>query len=112
MSSRVTAGLVCGLVLGAGCGARTDSPAPQTDAGPFVDAGAAIDAGMRVDAGPGPDAGPVVTVGGVPGGRAGVGTTVAGCQIFPNDNAWNVEVDGPQVRVVHTYDAQLPQTTH
>jgi hypothetical protein len=51
-------------------------------------------------------------VGGVPGGQAGPGTTIQGCQIFPADNAWNVEVDGPGVQVIHTYDAQLAQSTH
>jgi hypothetical protein len=51
-------------------------------------------------------------VGGVPGGQVGVGTTIQGCQIFPADNAWNVEVDGPGVQVIHTYDAQLAQSTH
>jgi hypothetical protein len=51
-------------------------------------------------------------VGGIPGGIVGVGTTLSGCQIFPNDNPWNVEIDGPSVQVIHTYDANLPQTTH
>ena len=51
------------------------------------------------------------SVGGVPGGVAGVGTTLAGCMIFPPDNAWNVAVDGPGVQVIHTYDAHLPQGT-
>jgi hypothetical protein len=57
------------------------------------------------------EAGTPATVGGVPGGQVGVGTTIAGCQIFPNDNPWNVEVDGPSVQVTHTYDAHLP-TAH
>jgi hypothetical protein len=52
------------------------------------------------------------TVGGIPGGVVGVGTTISGCEIFPPDNAWNVEVDGPDVQVIHTYDAQLPQGTN
>jgi hypothetical protein len=51
------------------------------------------------------------TVGYVPGGQAGPGTTYAGCQIFPNDNAWNVVVDGPDVQVTHTYDTQLQAST-
>jgi hypothetical protein len=50
-------------------------------------------------------------VGGVPGGVAGPGTTNNGCEIFPPDNPWNVEVDGPDVMVIHTYDAQLAQST-
>lgn len=50
------------------------------------------------------------TVGGVPGGVAGPGTTVQGCTIFPADNAWNVAVDGPAVQVIHTYDSELPQS--
>jgi hypothetical protein len=52
------------------------------------------------------------TVGGVPGGQAGPGTTLAGCEIFPSDNPWNVLVDGAGVQVIHTYDAKLPQGTH
>ena len=56
-----------------------------------------------------PDGG---AVGGVPGGVAGPGTTVQGCEIFPTDNPWNVEIDGPDVQVIHTYDSQLPQSTH
>jgi hypothetical protein len=51
-------------------------------------------------------------VGGVPGGEIGVGTTLNGCQVFPPDNPWNVEIDGPDVQVIHTYDSELPQTTH
>jgi hypothetical protein len=47
------------------------------------------------------------SVGGIAGGRVGVGTTIAGCAIFPSDNPWNVRVDGPDVQVVHTYDAEL-----
>jgi hypothetical protein len=56
--------------------------------------------------------GSAATVGGVPGGVAGPGTTIAGCEIFPSDNPWNVAVDGPDVQVIHTYDAELPQGTH
>lgn len=59
--------------------------------------------------------GPIETdagvVGGVPGGQLGPGTTVAGCMIFPADNAWNVQVDGPEVVITHAYDSQLPQST-
>ncbi|HSY23170.1 MAG TPA: hypothetical protein VK841_13680 [Polyangiaceae bacterium] len=47
------------------------------------------------------------SVGGIPGGQEGAGTTIAGCMIFPNDNPWNVAIDGPGVQVTHTYDAQL-----
>lgn len=47
--------------------------------------------------------------GGVPGGQPGAGTTVSGCQIFPNDNPWNVAIDGPDVEIIHTYDSQLPR---
>jgi hypothetical protein len=32
--------------------------------------------------------------------------------IFPADNAWNVEIDGPNVTVTHAYDSQIPQGTH
>ncbi len=35
-----------------------------------------------------------------------------GCQVFPNDNAWNVQVDGADVQVIHTYDANLASGTH
>jgi hypothetical protein len=49
------------------------------------------------------------SVGGIAGGIIGTGTTLAGCEIFPPDNPWNVEVDGPGVKVIHTYDAQIPQ---
>lgn len=107
--------LATGLALFAlaACGTRevpSSGDASSNDAGSSSDAGVR-DGGVEADAGPVIDGGPVVTVGGVPGGRAGVGATIAGCQIFPNDNAWNVEVDGPAVRVIHTYDAHLPQTT-
>jgi hypothetical protein len=34
-----------------------------------------------------------------------------GCQIFPADNFWNVQVDGPAVTITHAYDSELPQTT-
>jgi hypothetical protein len=50
-------------------------------------------------------------VGGVPGGKAGPGATIAGCQIFPPDNPWNVAIDGPDVQVIHTYDAHLSTGT-
>ena len=49
-------------------------------------------------------------VGGVPGGKAGPGTTLQGCQIFPPDNPWNTAIDGPDVQVIHTYDSQLSQS--
>jgi hypothetical protein len=32
--------------------------------------------------------------------------------IFPPDNPWNTQVDGPNVTITHAYDAQLPQSTH
>jgi hypothetical protein len=51
------------------------------------------------------------SAGGVPGGQVGVGTTLAGCEIFPSDNPWNVEIDGPGVEVIHTYDSELAQST-
>jgi len=50
-------------------------------------------------------------VGGVPGGVAGPGATVQGCMIFPADNPWNVAIDGPNVQVIHDYDAKLPPNT-
>jgi hypothetical protein len=56
-------------------------------------------------------AGDGASAGGIPGGQAGPGTLIAGCQIFPDDNAWNVAIDGPAVQVVHTYDSHLPQQT-
>lgn len=65
-----------------------------------------IDAGS--DAGPPPtsDGG----AGGIAGSQVGVGTMLAGCPIFPNDNPWNVEVDGPGVVITHAYDSELPQS--
>jgi hypothetical protein len=51
-------------------------------------------------------------VGGVPGGVTGPGTTLAGCEIFPPNNPWNLEIDGTGVQVIHTYDSELPQSTH
>jgi hypothetical protein len=56
-------------------------------------------------------AGDGASAGGVPGGQAGPGTTISGCEIFPSDNAWNVAIDGPDVQVIHTYDSKLPQGT-
>jgi hypothetical protein len=59
--------------------------------------------------------GPVTSVGGdaggVPGAVFGPGTTIAGCEIFPTNNPWNVEIDGPDVKVITTYDSQLSQST-
>ncbi len=49
-------------------------------------------------------------MGGVPGGQAGPGAMIGSCQIFPPDNAWNVQVNGPNVQVIHTYDSQLAQS--
>ena len=49
------------------------------------------------------------SAGGILGAHPGPGTTISGCQIFPNDNAWNVVVDGPDVPVTHAYDSQLQQ---
>jgi hypothetical protein len=51
------------------------------------------------------------SVGGVPGGKAGVGARIGSCSIFPSDNPWNVQIDGPDVEVIHTYDTGLPQGT-
>ena len=51
------------------------------------------------------------SVGGVPGGQLGVGTTIGSCTIFPADDPWNVEIDGPSVQVIHTYDSQLSPGT-
>jgi hypothetical protein len=61
--------------------------------------------------GDGGGAGGAASVGGVPGGKAGVGTLIGTCEIFPSDNPWNVQIDGPGVEVVHTYDSPLPQST-
>jgi hypothetical protein len=36
---------------------------------------------------------------------------IGSCEIFPNDNPWNVQIDGPEVEVIHTYDSQLQQST-
>jgi hypothetical protein len=51
-------------------------------------------------------------VGDVPGGVAGPGVTVQGCQIFPPDNPWNTMIDGVDVALNHTYDSSIPQGTH
>jgi hypothetical protein len=80
---------------------KPDSGTPETDGGGVV---TSPDASVAS----GGDGG---SVGGVPGGQVGVGTTLAGCTIFPSDNAWNVAIDGPDVEVIHTYDANLAQTT-
>lgn len=82
---------------GSGSGSGSSSGAGSSSGGSGSSSG-----GMQSDGG---------TVGGVPGGVAGPGATIQGCQIFPADNPWNVAIDGPDVQVVHTYDAQLPQTT-
>jgi len=68
---------------------------------------APVDAGSAADTG----APPSGTVGGVPGAQAGPGAAIGSCQIFPPDNPWNVEVDGANVPVIHTYDSSIPQTT-
>lgn len=78
-----------------GAGASSQSRSSSTDS---EDSGSASSA--EADGG---------SIGGIVGGLVGVGTTVAGCEIFPPDNPWNVEVDGPEVKVIHTYDAEIPQ---
>lgn len=57
-----------------------------------------------VDAGPSP--GPGVPVGAVPG----PGTFVAGCMIFPADNAWNVDISSPKIATTSIYTG-IPQST-
>ena len=120
-------GSAAAVIAASGCG--SSSPVPTAvDAGGNggVDSGggAGVDSGggvgvdsggsVGVDSGGsvGVDSGtsPSGTVGGVPGGQVGVGTVVNGCQIFPADNPWNVEVDGPNVQVTPTYDAHLVTT--
>ena len=32
-------------------------------------------------------------------------------QIYPIDNPWNVEIDGPNIQVIHTYDARSAGST-
>ena len=49
---------------------------------------------------------PGVVAGMVPG----PGTFVGGCQIFPADNAWNVDVSSPSIATTTAY--ALPQGTH
>jgi hypothetical protein len=87
-------------------GAQTSTTADASTS-PVADGGSALPSSDGAVA----DSGTAATVGGVPGGKAGAGTTLSGCQIFPDDNPWNVEVDGPSIQVSHTYDAHLP-TTH
>jgi hypothetical protein len=85
--------------------ADAGQPAPDSGAASTPDSGAT----SAADSGGGTTSSG--SVGGIPGGQVGAGTTLAGCQIFPNDNPWNVEIDGPDVEVVHTYDANLAQGT-
>jgi hypothetical protein len=89
------------------------------DSGGSMDSGGSVtetDSGTTgVDSG-GKDSGGSTTgdsgsVSGIPGGQVGPGTTVAGCEIFPDNNPWNVAIDGTGVEVIHTYDSELPQGT-
>jgi hypothetical protein len=93
---------------GAGDDSGTDA---ESDSGEDADSGGGTvgdSGGLLTDAmNPGPDAG---SVGGIPGGQIGVGTTLSGCEIFPADNPWNVRVDGPHVQVVTSYTS-IPQGT-
>ena len=92
------------LVLAAGvCIAGGCSSSSSSNNGAGVTGGTATGGSVTSDAS---------AVGDVPGGQPGPGTTVAGCAIFPPDNAWNVQIDGPDVTVTHQYDGQLPQSTH
>jgi len=102
---------------GGGSGGGSGSTGTSSGSASSGSSGGGSSSGAQTDAGgtTGGDSGSTSTgdgsVGGVPGGRIGVGTTVAGCEIFPPDNPWNVEIDGPDVQVIHTYDSQLPQST-
>ncbi len=72
---------------GAGC--SSDPAVGPTDAGP-----GGGDAGPRGDAGPGADAGitPPSDAGMRPDTGPAMSGTIAGCTIFPADNAWNQDV--------------------
>jgi len=99
----VATGLACG-------GGSSKSTADGGGAGTGPGSGSGTGPGSGSGTGPGSSGG--ASVGGVPGGVAGVGTTLSGCEIFPPDNPWNVAIDGPSVQVIHTYDSQLQQSTH
>jgi hypothetical protein len=109
-----------------GGGAANDGGAnAEKDGG--TDAGHVADAGHDVDAGPDAagesglltcsNASAVTTVdaGAAPGVVAGMvpgpGTFIAGCQIFPADNAWNVNVSSPSIVTTSSYTG-IPQGTH
>src|SRR5580704_339562 len=103
LPSGAVAGAALALALVA-CGSSSSST--SSDAGTTQHGHPGIDSGTPPP--PPGDAG--ATVGYVPGGKAGPGTTVSGCSIFPADNAWNVEVDGADVPLTTKYT--LPQGTH
>ncbi|HXX67826.1 MAG TPA: hypothetical protein VEK07_11620 [Polyangiaceae bacterium] len=102
------AALMTGVGLGcSGASGRSTDPAGATSSG-VADGSASSGEGGGASASTA-SSGDAGTVGGIVGGIVGVGTTVAGCTIFPADNPWNVEIDGPNVQVVHAYDSQIPQ---
>jgi hypothetical protein len=54
---------------------------------------------------------PGTAMGVVAGMVPGPGTFVGGCQIFPTDNAWNVDVSSTSIATTATYTG-IPQGTH
>ena len=119
MNQRGASGWATGLVGGlsvlvalsaGGCGGgKGESSSVGSDGGGTsrVGDGGSVPMG---DSSPAPET-DGASAGGVPGGQVGSSTTVAGCRIFPADNAWNVAIDGPGVQVTHTFDSKLPQQT-
>ncbi len=99
-------------------GRDTGSPGDDSGINPGSDSGSSNGDSGVTDSGatpPGPDGGMPGedggTLAGIPGAKIGVGTMIGSCEIFPRDNAWNVEIDGPEVQVIHTYDSRLPAST-
>jgi hypothetical protein len=103
-SSGASSGTSSGSSSGSGGGSTSGGGTSSSSSGSTASSSGSSSGTFTGDAGPSP--------GGVPGGIVGVGTTVSGCEIFPPDNAWNVEVDGPNIQIVHTYDSELSQSTH
>jgi hypothetical protein len=106
------------LAAAIACGSGSDGSVGGADAGQGTRNGGSSSGGSSGggSSSGGGDSGPWSAVdgavGGVLGGQAGPGTTLAGCQIFPQDNPWNVEIDLDGVEVIHTYDSELAQSTH
>jgi hypothetical protein len=102
------AGLLA-FVGSGGCG--SSSNASGSDGGSSGSSGGSSGGGSSSGSSSGGNAPDGGAVGGVPGGVAGPGAMVSACAIFPPDNAWNVQINGPNVQVIHDYDSEIPQAT-